>query len=152
MTTDRASIAVAHIGIAVEDLEPAARAFAKIFGITPSPVEEVPTEGVRLCFFELANCRIELLEGTHPDSPISKFLARGGRGVHHIAFSDDATDIRKLLHEFKGDGVAVIDEKVRLAAENKEAFFVHPRDSQGVLVEFVGERRRSESAPDDQNA
>ena len=128
---------LAHIGIAVADLSDARERFAALLGSTPSPVEEIASEGVRVSFFELENCRLELLESTRPDSPIAKFLAAGRKGVHHLAFSTRDADLSTLLESLRARDVPLLDETPRRGAEGSEVIFVHPRGAEGVLVEFV---------------
>lgn len=128
---------LSHIGIAVEDLGEACRKFAALLGTAPSPVEEVPSEGVRVSFFELENCRIELLESTRPNSPIAKFLAAGRRGVHHLAFWKSGGSLSPLIESLRSGGIPVLDETPRRGAGGTEAIFVHPRGAEGVLIEFI---------------
>ena len=143
---DSTAVHLAHVGIAVENLQAARKKFAQLLGCEASPIEEVSSEGVRVSFFDLGNCRIELLEGTTPDSPVSRFLAQGRRGVHHLAFSVVGTPLGDLLKKLRAESLPVLDETPRRGAENKEVFFVHPRGADGVLMEFLQEP----SAPGDE--
>ncbi len=136
-TNETSGFRLAHIGIAVADLTAARERFAAILGSRPSPIEEVASEGVRVSFFELENCRLELLESSRPGSPIAKFLAAGRSGVHHLAFSTRDASLATLLESLRARGVPVLDETPRRGAEGSEAFFVHPRGAESVLVEFV---------------
>ncbi len=137
-------VRLAHIGIAVANLSEAREKFAALLGSTPSPVQEVASEGVKVSFFELENCRIELLESTRPESPIAKFLDAGRKGVHHLAFSTSGGSLSTLLESFHARKVDVLDETPRRGAEGSEAIFVHPRAAAGVLVEFVAQQTRAE--------
>ena len=87
---------VDHLGIAVENLEEARERFSKLLGASPSAVEEVPSEGVRVCFFELGGCRLELLAAMTPDSPIKNFLDPGRTGVHHVSLALDGGHLGTL--------------------------------------------------------
>lgn len=136
-------VLLAHVGIAVEDLEAAREKFAKLFGRDASPVEEVSSEHVRVSFIELGNCRLELLQGTNAESPVSRFLASGKRGVHHLAFSVVGTPLGDVLKKLRTLGLPVLDETPRQGAENKTVFFVHPRGGDGVLIEFLQQQLQS---------
>ena len=126
-----------HVGIAVKDLESAREQYARILGTAASPVEEVPSEQVRLSFFELENCRLELLEPTGPESPIQKFLDRGRSGVHHLAFTADTPHLAELSEQLKSLGVPVVGDEVKSGSSGSEVFFLHPRAASGVLIEFT---------------
>ncbi len=133
------AVAVAHIGIAVDDLEAARERYAALLGISASPIEEVPSEGVRVSFFDLGNCRLELLGSSREDSAIARFLKKGRRGVHHIALTRGERDLGEVLAELRARDVPVLDESPRRGAEGSEVFFVHPRGADGVLFEFIRE-------------
>ena len=145
MTETISELRLSHIGIAVEDVEAARAKYAVLLGCTPSPVEEVASEGVRVSFFELDNCRVELLEGTSPHSPITKFLRAGRSGVHHIAFSPSEGKLATLLKSLQAEKVPVLDAAPRGGAEGAEVFFVHPHGAEGVLIEFVEQQKRAMS-------
>lgn len=134
-----------HIGIAVDDLDAARERYERILGVPPSPVEEVPSEHVRVCFFELANCRIELLAPTGPEGAVHRFLAQGRRGVHHVAVEDEHSSAGAKLAELASAGVETIGG-VRPGSRGTEVFFLHPRSTGGVLLEFVGRPAGSEPA------
>jgi methylmalonyl-CoA/ethylmalonyl-CoA epimerase len=141
---------VDHIGIAVADLGEAAARFATLLRRAPSPVEEVPSEGVRLCFFELDGCRLELLEPTTPSSPIRKFLERGRKGVHHISLALEGESIETLFSELVAGGVPVLGEKPKAGSGGSRIFFVHPDAAAGVLMEFASRERANDGeAPGD---
>lgn len=139
------SLKLDHIGIAVEDLEKAREQFAKLLGTSASPVEEVPSEGVRVSFFDVMGCRIELLEGTSPESPIRRFIERGRSGVHHISFALEGGDLGSFLASLLAKGVEALDRAPRPGSEGSEVFFVHPRAAGGVLVEFSKRKEKARS-------
>lgn len=125
---------IEHIGIAVRDLEASNRLFEKLFGEAHYKVEEVASEGVRTSFFQSGPNKIELLEATNPDSPIAKFLEKKGEGIHHIAFAVD--DIQAEIERLKAEGFRVLHETPKKGADNKLVAFLHPKSSNGVLVEL----------------
>ena len=128
---------IEHIGIAVRDLEKSNELFARIFGKTHYKVEAVESEGVKTSFFEAGPNKIELLEGTSEDSPISKFIAKKGEGVHHIAFAVD--DILREVTRLKKEGFVVLNETPKKGADNKLVVFLHPKSTNGVLIELCQE-------------
>ena len=146
------NLRVDHIGIAVEDLAAASARFARLLRREPSPVEEVPSEGVRLCFFDLGSCRLELLEPTTPSSPIRKFLERGKKGVHHISLALEGDSIDALFSELVAGGVPVLGEKPKAGSGGSRIFFVHPDAAAGVLMEFAqsAEAKHGEAPGDSQ--
>ena len=125
---------IEHIGIAVKDLEKSNELFAKLFGQAHYKIEEVASEGVKTSFFKSGPNKIELLEGTNPNSPISKFIEKKGEGIHHIAFA--VTDIVAEIERLKGEGFIVLNETPKKGADNKLVAFLHPKSSNGVLVEL----------------
>ncbi len=125
---------IEHIGIAVRDLEASNELFRKLFGTGPYKEEEVESEGVKTSFFESGPNKIELLEGTRPDSPISKYIEKKGEGIHHIAF--DVSDIYAEIDRLKEEGFIVLNETPKKGADNKLVAFLHPKSSNGVLVEL----------------
>jgi methylmalonyl-CoA/ethylmalonyl-CoA epimerase len=129
-----------HVGIAVEDLEAARDRYSKLLGLEPSPIEEVSEENVRVCFFDLGNCRIELLEGTTPKSPVRRFLERGGRGVHHISLALRGGNLEEWLAALSEKGVDTIRDsegrEVRSGSQGSKVAFLHPRAADGVLIEY----------------
>ena len=125
---------IEHIGIAVKDLEASNALFEKLFGEAPYKLEEVASEGVRTSFFKAGPNKIELLEATHADSPIATYLDKKGEGIHHIAF--DVEDIHAEIARLKEEGFIVLNEKPKRGADNKLVAFLHPKSSNGVLVEL----------------
>ena len=124
-----------HIGIAVRSLDDAIPRYVRGLGLTFHGIEEVPTEKVRVAVVTAGRTRIELLEPTSPDSPIAKFLARRGPGVHHLAFQVDSTG--KQLRILAEAGAPVLDQTPRPGAHGTLVGFLHPRYLDGVLAEFV---------------
>lgn len=128
---------IEHIGIAVKNLDNSNELFSKLFGKAHYKVEEVASEGVKTSFFKIGENKIELLEGTNDDSPITKFIAKKGEGVHHIAF--DVDDIEAEIKRLKKEGFKVLNETPKKGADNKLVAFLHPKSSNGVLIELCQE-------------
>lgn len=128
---------IEHIGIAVKSLEDSNKLFAKLFGKPHYKVEAVESEGVSTSFFEVGPNKIELLEATKPDSPIAKFIEKKGEGIHHIAFAVD--DIEKEIKRLKEEGFTVLNETPKKGADNKLVAFLHPKSTNGVLIELCQE-------------
>jgi methylmalonyl-CoA epimerase len=124
-----------HIGIATNGIEEAARFWREELGLPASEVEEVAAQKVRVTMLPIGESRIELLEATSPDSPITRFLEKRGPGIHHIAIR--VKDIRASLAGFKGAGARLIDEEPRTGADGCLVAFVHPSSTGGVLLELV---------------
>ena len=129
---------IAHIGIAVKDIGRSNEIFASLFGEPHYKIEEVLSEGVKTSFFQVGPNKIELLEATNEDSPIAKFLARKGEGIHHIAFA--VSDIRSEMARLEKEGFQLLNREPKIGADNKLVAFVHPKSSNGVLVELCQER------------
>lgn len=126
-----------HLGIAVESLEKAIPAFERLLGSAPAPCETVEDQGVRVAAFAAGGSRIELLESAAPDSPIARFIARRGAGIHHLALA--VPDLDRTLKEMEQSGVRLIDRAARIGAGNERIAFVHPSSAGGVLIELVEE-------------
>ena len=129
---------IEHIGIAVKDLEEANKTYERLLGIAPYKQEGVASEGVKTSFFQTGESKIELLEGTTEESAITKFVAKKGEGIHHIAF--DVEDIHAEMERLRADGFKVLNAEPKDGADNKLVCFVHPKDSHGVLVELCQEK------------
>ncbi len=125
---------IEHIGIAVSDLKKANDLYTKLFGEPPYKSESVASEGVTTSFFKSGPNKIELLEATNPESPIAKFIAKRGEGIHHIAFAVD--DIYAEISRMKSEGFIVLNEIPKKGADNKWVAFLHPKTTQGVLIEL----------------
>lgn len=120
-------------------MEAANRLFSKLLGKEPYKIEEVASEGVRTSFFDVGGVKIELLEATNPDSPIAKFIEKKGEGIHHLAFAVE--DINKSIAAKEEEGFTVINDKPKEGADNKIIAFLHPKSTNGVLVELCQEKR-----------
>ncbi len=129
---------IEHIGIAVKDLKAANNLYSKLLNTSPYKMEEVESENVNTSFFQVGESKIELLEGTSPDSPISKFIDKRGEGVHHIAFEVD--DIEEEIARLTKEGFQMIHENPKDGADNKLIAFLHPKSSNGVLIELCQEK------------
>ena len=134
-----------HIGIATNGIEEAAAAYRDALGIQITETEEVSGQKVRVAMLPIGESRIELLEATSADSPISKFLAKRGPGIHHIALRVE--DIRARLADLKSKGARLIDEEPRTGAGGCLVAFIHPSSTGGVLIELV-ESVAEKTSPD----
>lgn len=128
---------IEHIGIAVKDLQESNTLFEKLLGTPAYKEETVETEGVKTSFFRNGPNKIELLEATHEDSPIAKFIEKKGEGIHHIAF--DVEDIEFEINRLKKEGFIVLNETPKKGADNKLVAFLHPKSTNGVLIELCQE-------------
>ncbi|AXB55629.1 methylmalonyl-CoA epimerase [Flavobacterium fluviale] len=128
---------IEHIGIAVKNMDDANVLFEKMLGVPSYKMEAVESEGVLTSFFQTGNNKIELLEATNPESPIAKFLEKKGEGIHHIAF--DVDDIEAEIIRLKKEGFVLINEIPKKGADNKLVVFLHPKNTNGVLVELCQE-------------
>tara|TARA_R110000822_G_C15329339_1_gene494459 strand:+ start:3484 stop:3912 length:429 start_codon:yes stop_codon:yes gene_type:complete len=128
---------IEHLGIAVHDLEVSNALFEKILGVPHYKIEEVASEGVKTSFFKAGLNKIELLQALDDNSPVAKFLAKRGEGVHHIAFAVDdiVAEIERLTHE----GFTVLNKIPKKGADNKLVAFLHPKGTNGVLIELCQE-------------
>ena len=130
---------IEHIGIAVKNLENSNALFKKLFGKEHYKVEAVESEGVSTSFFMLGETKIELLEATNQDSAISKFIEKKGEGIHHIAYEVD--DIEQEMLRLKAEGFDLINTKPKDGADNKRICFLHPKTTNGILVELCEEKK-----------
>jgi len=128
-------VKIDHIGIATRGIDEAARFWREALALDITETEEIAQQKVRVAMLALGGSRIELLEATSDDSPISKFLERRGPGIHHLAVRVD--DIRETLAELKQKGARLIDEEPRVGARGCLVAFVHPSSTGGVLLELV---------------
>jgi methylmalonyl-CoA/ethylmalonyl-CoA epimerase len=124
-----------HIGIAVKSLTEALKVYEGAIGLNVSGFDEVDEQGVRVAMLALGESRIELLEPTGSDSPIEKFMAKRGEGIHHIAVRVD--NIEQVLERLKASGMRLIDSVPRRGAHNTRIAFIHPSSTHGVLLELV---------------
>jgi methylmalonyl-CoA/ethylmalonyl-CoA epimerase len=128
---------IEHIGIAVKNIEESNNLFAKLFARQPYKMEAVESEGVSTSFFQMGDSKIELLEATNPDSAIAKFIEKRGEGIHHIAF--EVEDIYAEMKRLEGEGFQLINKEPKPGADNKLVCFLHPKGTNGVLVELCQE-------------
>jgi methylmalonyl-CoA epimerase len=128
---------VDHIGIAVEDLAEAVERYRRVFALEPVHREVVESQGVEEVLFAVGESYVQLLGALGPDTPVGRFLAERGPGVHHIAYRVD--DLTAVLEHLRAEGVPLIDEEPRAGARGTQIAFVHPRGTDGVLVELVQE-------------
>lgn len=129
---------IEHLGIAVKDLAVSAKVFEDVLGTPPYKEEVVESEGVKTLFFQLGESKIELLEASHPDSPIARFIEKRGEGIHHIAF--DVSDIQAEIERLQNLGYTLIHTSPKDGADNKLIAFMHPKSSNGVLIELCQEK------------
>jgi len=130
---------LAHVGIAVKNLDHSLGVFSKLLGLVPGYTEVIPDQKVKAAFFSTGESGIELLEPTSPESPIGKFLDKRGEGVHHLSFEVD--DIEAEMARLMNEGFELVDQKPRTGAHEYRVAFLHPRSTNGVLIE-LSERKR----------
>jgi methylmalonyl-CoA/ethylmalonyl-CoA epimerase len=125
---------VEHLGIAVRSLTEADELFSKLLNSASYKHESVEAEGVNTSFFRVNQTKIELLEATTPDSPIAKFIEKKGEGIHHVAF--EVSDIVSEMARLKNEGFTLLNESPKRGADNKWVCFLHPKGTNGVLIEL----------------
>jgi methylmalonyl-CoA/ethylmalonyl-CoA epimerase len=130
---------IEHLGIAVKNLEQSNELFSKLFGKTPYKLEKVESEGVSTSFFMVGEGKIELLEAIDPDGAIAKFIEKKGEGIHHIAF--EVEDIYAEMKRLQREGFKIISTEPKKGADNKLICFLHPKETNGVLIELCQEIR-----------
>ena len=128
-----------HIGIAVKNLDKSNLLFAKLLGQEPYKIESVQSESVRTSFFEVSGVKIELLEATRHDSPVAKFIEKRGEGIHPLAF--EVEDMTAAIAEFIEKDFHFINEGPKQGADNKMICFLHPKATNGVLIELCEEKK-----------
>jgi methylmalonyl-CoA/ethylmalonyl-CoA epimerase len=131
---------IEHIGIAVKNLNESNALFKKLLGVTHYKIEDVESEGVRTSFFKIGDLKIELLQATRPDSPIAKFIEKKGEGIHHIAF--DTEDVESKINSLSSDGFQLINDAPKEGADNKQIAFLHPKSTNGVLIEVCSDKKK----------
>jgi methylmalonyl-CoA/ethylmalonyl-CoA epimerase len=129
---------IEHIGIAVKDINASKKIFADVLGISPYKEELVESEHVLTSFFQVGESKIELLQATHPDSAIARFLEKNKEGIHHIAF--DVADIYSEIERLKSLGYEMIHQSPKDGADGKIIAFMHPKSSNSVLVELCQDK------------
>ncbi len=127
-------IRIDHIGIAVRNMADSNELFRKLLGETHFKIDSVESEKVATSFFHIGESKIELLEASDPESPIAKFIEKRGEGIHHIAFEVD--DIRAEVERLESEGFIPLNREPKRGADNKWVVFLHPKSSNGVLVEL----------------
>lgn len=132
---------IEHLGIAVKDLNASNELFKKLLGKESYKEELVEGEGVNTSFFQLGETKIELLQATRDDSPIAKYISKKSEGIHHIAF--DVKDIYTEIKRLKSEGFEILNEMPKEGADNKLVVFLHPKSTNGVLVELCQDKRTS---------
>ena len=133
---------IEHIGIAVKDIKSANAIYESLFGESSYKSEAVESEGVATSFFKCGESKIELLEATKEDSPIAKFIEKRGEGIHHIAFA--VTDIKSEVKRLKNEGFRVLNEEPKRGADKKWVVFLHPKSTNGVLIELCEDINNNE--------
>jgi methylmalonyl-CoA/ethylmalonyl-CoA epimerase len=123
-----------HIGIAVKSIEQAGKFYTDVLGLAIEDVETVAEQKVNVAFLPITDSEVELLESTQPDGPVAKYIEKKGEGIQHIAFRVD--DIGQCLAELKEKGVRLIDQTPRHGAGGAKIAFIHPKETNGVLVEI----------------
>ncbi len=131
---------IEHIGIAVKDLKVAGDTYTRLLGGPPYKTELVESEGVNTMFFKTGESKVELLEATHAESPIAKFIEKKGEGIHHIAFA--VSDIKTEMKRLAAEGFTLLNTEPKMGADNKWVCFLHPKNNHGVLVELCQEREQ----------
>jgi len=129
---------IEHLGIAVSSIDASIKSFEALLGTTCYKIEEVASEGVKTAFLQIGESKIELLEATNEDSPIAKYLERRGQGIHHIAF--DVENIDAEIERLIGEGFQLIQSTPKNGADNKLIAFLHPKSTEGILVELCQEK------------
>ena len=129
---------IEHLGIAVKDIAESNVVFSQLLGREPYKSEEVEREGVITSFFQVGESKIELLQATHPDSPIAKYLDKFKEGIHHIAL--DVDDILEEMKRLQGLGFVLLSDVPKPGADGKKIVFLHPKSTNGVLVELCQDR------------
>jgi methylmalonyl-CoA/ethylmalonyl-CoA epimerase len=130
---------IEHIGIAVKKLVDSIPLFEKLLNSPCYKTEAVESEMVTTAFFRQGDTKIELLESTSPDGLVSRFIEKKGEGLHHIAF--EVADIEKEMERLKNEGFVLLNEKPKEGADNKLVCFLHPKQTNGVLIELCMERK-----------
>lgn len=129
---------IEHLGIAVKNIEESAKIYEALLGSKCYKIEEVVSEHVKTAFYQIGESKIELLEATDESSPIHKFIAKKGSGIHHIAF--DVEDIYAEIERLKAEGFQLINDVPKNGADNKIIAFLHPKSTDGILVELCQEK------------
>jgi methylmalonyl-CoA/ethylmalonyl-CoA epimerase len=124
-----------HVGIAVDDLEGSVERYRRMLGVEPAHRERIDDQGVEEVLFTVGTSSVQLLGALGPETPVGRFLARRGPGIHHVAYRVD--DVAAMLSELRDRGTRLVDEEPRRGSRDTLIAFVHPEDTDGVLVELV---------------
>jgi methylmalonyl-CoA/ethylmalonyl-CoA epimerase len=125
---------IEHLGIAVQDIQASNALFEKLLNTAPYKMEVVEREGVMTSFFQLGESKVELLQATNPDSPIAKYLEKNKQGIHHIAL--DVDDIYAEMARLEKEGFVLLSNEPKPGADGKIIVFLHPKSTNGVLIEL----------------
>ncbi len=125
---------IEHLGIAVHDINASNSLFEKLLNVSPYKMEMVEREGVMTSFFQVGESKLELLQATHQDSPIAKYLEKNKQGIHHIAF--DVDDIYAEMSRLEREGFVLLSAEPKPGADGKMIVFLHPKSTDGVLIEL----------------
>ncbi len=131
---------IEHIGIAVNNLDEAISYYEEILGLKCYAIEEVKDQKVKTAFFKIGQTKLELLESTDPEGPVSKFIEKRGQGIHHLAFATKG--IESALEEAVSKGMRLIDKQPRKGAEGLDIAFLHPKSTFGVLTELCEDKSK----------
>ncbi|MCT4583136.1 MAG: methylmalonyl-CoA epimerase [Flavobacteriales bacterium] len=131
---------IEHIGIAVKDMNVSEELFSKLLNVNSYKTEKVESEGVETVFFQTGETKVELLAATREDSPIAKFIEKKGEGIHHIAF--EVADIDAEIERLEKEGFKLINTTPKDGADNKRIAFLHPKSTNGVLIEICQEKAK----------
>lgn len=132
---------IEHLGLAVENIEDAIKTFEVLLNTPCYKIEEVVSEHVKTAFFQIGESKIELLEATDPSSAIAKYIAKKGRGIHHIAF--DVENIESEIKRLSENGFELIHQTPKDGADNKIIAFLHPKSTEGILIELCQDKKPS---------
>ena len=133
------TLKIEHIGIAVKDIEKSNQLFKALLGSNPYKSEEVFEEGVIVSFFKTGDAKIELLQALNENSPVARFIEKKGEGIHHLAF--EVVDIIASMAEMEKLGFELLSKEPKMGADNKLICFLHPKTTNGVLIELCQERK-----------
>lgn len=128
---------IAHIGIAVHDLTEAVLTYERL-GFQLERIEHIEQEGVKVAFLQIGETYLELLQPLHDESPVARFLAKRGEGIHHIAY--EVADVEKTMERLDAEGLPLLSDKAKDGAGGMQIAFLHPRAAHGVLTEFCSKK------------
>lgn len=129
---------IEHLGIAVKNIDDGIKMYEQLLGGECYKIEEVASEGVKTAFFMIGESKVELLQATHENSPIAKFIEKKGEGIHHVAYA--VTGIEDKIKALEAQGFKMIHDMPKPGADGKKIAFLHPKSTKGVLVELCEDR------------